>query len=128
MSGKLKLPTPDRLDRHLGRRLEARRRDLCLTRDELDGRIGATPGTVLKFEKAAKAIGAAELLALADALGVSPAWFFADPPSGAAGDPGAAPAPENVVEAERFIAAYWRIADPKVRRDILGLLKAAAVE
>jgi len=118
-------PAPGRLDRHLGRRLARRRRELCLTLDELEQRIGAAPGAVIQFEKGAKAVGAAELLALATALGVSPAWFFADPPPGSAGGADAAPTAESVAEAERFLAAYLRIADPKVRRDILGLVKAA---
>lgn len=116
----------ERLDRHIGQRLARRRRDLCLTLDELEHRIGAEPGTVAAYERGTKAVGAAELLALADVLGVSVAWFFADPPSGADADAGAAPAPASITEAERFLAFYYRIADPKVRRDILGLIKAAA--
>ena len=37
-----------------------------------------------------------------------------------------APAAENITEAERFLDAYFKIADAKVRGDILGLMKAAA--
>jgi len=128
MSAKRPQPAPDPLDRHLGRRLARRRRELCLTLDELEQWIGVAPGTVVKYEKGIKAVGAAELLALAGTLGVSVAWFFADPPSAGAAEPGAAPLPEDVAEAERFLAAYVRIADPKLRRDILGLVKAAAAD
>ena len=35
---------------------------------------------------------------------------------------------EQVAEAERFIEAFFRIADPELRRDIVGLLKAAAAD
>lgn len=126
MAAKRPRRAPDQLDRHIGRRLARRRRELCLTLDELAQRIGAAPGTVLDYEKGRRAVGAAELLAIANTLGVSVAWFFADPPPGSAADAGAAPAPESVAEAERFLAAYWHIDDPKVRRDILGLVKAAA--
>lgn len=117
---------PERLDRHVGQRLARRRRQLCLTLGELEQRIGAEPGAVADYEKGVKAVGAAELMALAETLGVSVAWFFADPPPGSAADSGAAPAPESVAEAERFLTFYYRITDPKVRRDFLGLIKAAA--
>lgn len=122
-----KRPTraPDRLDYWLGQRLARRRRELCLTLDELEQRIGAPPGTVARYEKGLTSVGIADLLAIAHALGVSVAWFFADPPGSSAAAPGAAPAPASVAEAERFLAAYWRINDPKIRRDILGLIKAA---
>lgn len=126
MPAKRPPPAPDRLDRHLGRRLARRRRELCVTLDEIEQRIGAAPGTVIQFENGLKAVGAAELLALATTLGVSVAWFFADPPPGSAAESGAAPAPERVAEAARFLAAHVRIADPKLRRDILGLVRAAA--
>jgi transcriptional regulator with XRE-family HTH domain len=128
MSAKRPPFAPDGLDRHLGRRLARRRRELCLTLDELEQRIGAAPGTIIQIEKGTKRVGAAELVALASTLGVSVAWFFADPPPGSAADAGAAPVPESIVEAERFLAFYYRINDPKIRRDILGLIKAAATE
>jgi len=126
MSARRPSPEPNRLDRHLGRRLARRRRELCLTLDELEQRIDAQSGTVAEFENGTRPVDAAELLALANALGVSVAWFFDDPPSGAAAVAGAAPAPKSVAEVERFLAVYYRIDDPKVRRDILGLIKAAA--
>ena len=128
MPAKRPPPAPDRLDRLLGRRLARRRRELCLTLDELEQRIGAAPGTIIQFEKGTRAVGTAELLALASTLGVSMAWFFPAPPCGSSAESGAAPLPEDVAEAERFLAAYVRIADPKLRRDILGLIKAAAAE
>jgi len=120
--------TAKSIDRHVGRRLGRRRRELCLTLDELAQRSGVASGTIIEYEKGTKTVSAAALLALANTLGVSVAWFFADPPPGGAGEPGAAPAPESVAEAERFLAAFVRIADPKLRRDILGLVKAAAAE
>ncbi len=126
MPAKRPPPAPDRRDRHLGRRIARCRRELCLPLDELEQRIGAAPGTVIQIEKGTRTVGVAELLALASTLGVSVAWFFADPPPCSISEPGAAPSPESVAEAERFLAAYVRIADPKLRRDILGLVKATS--
>ncbi len=60
-------------------------------------------------------------------LDVPVVYFFENSPVALLFDPGDAPKPETVEEAERFIDAYFKIDDPKVRRDILGLLKAAAV-
>ncbi len=91
----------------------------------MEAKSSAAPGTVIQFEKGSKAVGAGELLALATTLGVSPAWFFADSPPGSAVGADTAPAAERVAEAERFLNAYMRIADPKVRRDLLGLIRAA---
>jgi transcriptional regulator with XRE-family HTH domain len=99
-----------------------------MTLDEVGQRIGAAPGTVIQIEKGTRTVGVAELLALASTLGVSVAWFFTDPPPCSISEPGAAPLPENVAGAERFLTADARIADPKPRRDILGLIKAAATE
>ena len=128
MPAKRPPPAPDRLDRHLGRRLARRRHELGLTRADVARRIGVSPATVTLFEGGLKTVGAAELVALAETLGVSVAWFFAEPPPAIAVASGAAPRPERVAEAERFLAAYVRVADAKVRRDILGLVKAAGAE
>ena len=38
------------------------------------------------------------------------------------------PAAEYITEAERFLDAYFKITDAKVRGDILGLMKAASGE
>ncbi|NQU60042.1 MAG: hypothetical protein HQ512_02840 [Rhodospirillales bacterium] len=52
-------------------------------------------------------------------------YFFEDAPVLLPPTDKAAPGPENVEEADRFIDAYYKIPDVKVRRDILSLLKAA---
>lgn len=70
---------------------------------------------------------AAQLYALSRALDVPVMYFFENSPVALLSDPGDAPRPETVEEAERLIDAFYKIEDPKVRRDILGLLKAAAM-
>ena len=121
------LPKAKALDRHLGGRLARRRRELGMTASDLDGAISAPPGSVSRLEAGAKGMDAAQLFALSQALDVPVMYFFENSPVALLFDPGDAPRPETVEEAERFIKAYFKIDDPKVRREILGLLKAAAV-
>lgn len=120
------LPKAKALDRHLGGRLARRRRELGMTASELDGAISAPPGSVSRLEAGAKRMDAAQLYTLSRALDVPVMYFFEKAPVALLSDPGDAPGPETVEEAKRFIKAYFKIDDPKVRRDILGLLKAAA--
>ena len=115
------------LTRHLGGRLARRRGELGMTASDLDGAISAPPGSVSRLEAGAKRMDAAQLYALSQALDVPVMYFFENSPVALLPDPGDAPRPETVEEAKRFIDAYFKIDDPKVRRDILGLLKAAAV-
>ncbi len=115
------------LARHLGGRLARRRGELGMTASDLDGAISAPPGSVSRLEAGAKRMNAAQLYALSRALDVPVMYFFENSPVALLPYPGDAPRPETVEEAKRFIDAYFKIDDPKVRRDILGLLKAAAV-
>ena len=119
-------PSAGALDRHLGGRLARRRRELDMTASDLDGAIAAPAGSVSRLEAGGKRMDAAQLYALSRALDVSVMYFFEKAPVSALSDPGEAPRPETVEEAKRFIKAYFKIDDPKIRRDILGLLKAAA--
>ncbi len=115
------------LARHLGGRLARRRGELGMTASDLDGAISAPPGSVSRLEAGAKRMNAAQLYALSQALDVPVVYFFENSPVALLPYPGDAPRPETVEEAKRFIDAYFKIDDPKIRRDILGLLKAAAV-
>ncbi len=114
------------LTRHLGNRLARRRRELGITAADLDGAISAPPGSVSRLEAGSKRMNAAQLYALGQVLDVPVMYFFENSPVSLPSHPGDAPRPETVEEVVRFIDAYFKIDDPKVRRDILGLLKAAA--
>ena len=114
------------IDRHVGRRLSTRRIELGLTANDLDRTLSIPPGTVARFEKGERAIDTAQLFALSRALKVSVLYFFEKSPALPLGRNRNAPGPEAVAEAERFLEAFLKIDDSKIRRDILGLLKAAA--
>ncbi len=113
------------IDRHLGRSLSRRRRELEISAADLDKVISAPPGSVTRLEAGKQGITAAQLFTLSRALDVPVLYFFeglAALPKGASID---VPVAENVAGAERFLDAYSKISDARVRREILGLVKAA---
>jgi transcriptional regulator with XRE-family HTH domain len=126
------VPPLSQLDRNLGRRLAHRRLQLGLTAAELERSLGIPSGGIIRIEMGERSATAAELLALSKALGVAIPYFFEDAveegerqsrPRAGRGWPA-----DRVAEAERFLEAYFRIADARVRDDILRLIKAAAGE
>ncbi len=114
------------IDRHLGRRLSRRRIEMGLTAIDLDRALSTRIGTVARFENGERAMDAVQLFALSRALKVSVLYFFEKSPALPLGRSRDVPGPEEVAEAERFLEAFLKIDDFKIRRDILGLLKAAA--
>ncbi len=121
------------LDRHLGQRLARRRRELGLSAADLDRALSGPPGTIARYENGSRSLGAAQLFALSRALEVPVLYFFEAvpaPPASARKGSGleSPPAAKNVEDAERFLDVFYKIPDARVRRDILGLLKAAAGE
>ncbi len=121
------------LDRHLGQRLARRRRELGLSVADLDRALSVPPGSIARYENGSRSLGAAQLFALSRALEVPVLYFFEDVPAPSAParkDSGleSLPAANYVKDAERFLDAFYKIPDARVRRDILGLLKAAGGE
>ena len=70
----------DAIDVHIGRRIRLRRRLLGLNQSELARRIGVTFQQVHKYETGQSGVTAARLFAIAEALGVSFEYFYADMP------------------------------------------------
>ncbi len=121
------------LDRHLGRRLARRRRELGLSAAKLDRALSGPPGSIARYENGSRSLGAAQLLALSRALEVSVFYFFEDVPAPPAparkgSGPESLPAAKNIEDAERFLDVFYKIPDARVRHDILGLLKAVGDE
>lgn len=113
-------------DRHLGRRLAHRRRELEKSAADLDVAISTSAGSVARFEKGKQSVTAAQLFALGRALDVPLRYFFEGLSASPKNPSQDLPSAESIADAERFLDAYFKIPDAKVRRDILGLLKAAA--
>jgi transcriptional regulator with XRE-family HTH domain len=106
---------------------------LGLSQEKLGDALGLTFQQVQKYERGANRVGASRLLEIAQVLSVPITFFYDDV------DPVRAPAiPEGFAEAStegdplqqtetvELIAAYYEIADTKIRRRLFELAKALA--
>jgi len=116
------------LDSHLGRRIALRRQQLNMSAADLEKAISMVPGSVARFEAGRQSLNATQLFTLSRALDVPVLYFFEGLSTLNNNTSVEVPAAEYITEAERFLDAYFKIADDKVRGDILGLMKAAAGE
>lgn len=115
---------------------------LGMSQEKLGERLGLTFQQVQKYEKGVNRIGASRLYELANVLGVSVGFFYAEAPGQSAavtGDHAVAGFGEMPAEsyASDFLGnreglelnkAFARITDPKVRRTIVDLVRSLANE
>lgn len=66
------------IDVKIGARIRARRNEMGLLQDAVAAAIGSSRQQVSKYESGRTALSPTRLLAIADFLGVSPLYFFAD--------------------------------------------------
>lgn len=129
---------PNPTDMHVGSRIRLRRNMLGMSQEKLGERLGITFQQIQKYEKGTNRVGASRLQAIANILGVPVAFFFEDLP-GADGDPGRSGfAEDNAAtlamefctssEGLQLNRAFVKIADVKVRRRIIDLVKSLADE
>ena len=95
---------------------------------DLEKTISMVPGSVARIEAGRQCLNATQLFALSRALDVPVLYFFEGLSTLNNNTSVEVPAAEYITGAERFLDAYFKIADDKVRGDILGLMKAAAGE
>lgn len=67
---------PDPVDRHVGRRMVARRKELGQTQQQLGEAIGVSFQQIQKYEKASNRVSCSALAGIARAQGVTPGWYF----------------------------------------------------
>lgn len=65
-----------RVDRHVGGRIRARRRELGISQESLAARIGTSFQQIQKYERAANRVSASKLYEISQTLSCSPGWFF----------------------------------------------------
>jgi transcriptional regulator with XRE-family HTH domain len=129
--------SPNEIDVHVGARVRLRRTLLGLTQASLGERLGLTFQQVQKYERGANRISASKLYALSGILDVPVSFFFDDLPSdptqlvgtAASARTSAAATDDNVMarrETLELVRGYYKIADPKVRKQIFELFKATA--
>ncbi|MBO0661362.1 helix-turn-helix domain-containing protein [Jiella sp. MQZ9-1] len=125
---------PNPIDTHVGSRVRLRRTMLGMSQEKLGEALGITFQQVQKYEKGSNRIGASRLQNISDVLNVSVSYFFEDAPGTAAS---AAPglneqSPDYVVdflsttEGIQLNQAFVRIADPKVRKRVIDLVRTLA--
>lgn len=125
------------IDVHVGSRVRLRRMLLGMSQEKLGERLGLTFQQVQKYEKGVNRIGASRLFELSRVLGVPVQFFYEDASAAAAAmESGFTEGPTesyladflNSREGIELNRLFVRIADPKVRRSVIDLVRALAGE
>lgn len=126
---------PNPIDIHVGSRIRLRRTMLGMSQEKLGESLGITFQQIQKYEKGTNRVGASRLQNISSILNVPVSFFFEDAPGDNVGGGMAETASSNYVvdflsssEGLQLNRAFVKIADPKVRRKIVDLVKALAAE
>ena len=124
---------PDLTDKHVGRRVRARRLMLGMSQEKLGKALGLSFQQVQKYEKGANRISASRLHQLAHILQVPPASFFEGAPHVKLNRNVADAPPADflsnfptAVEDVALVKAFLRIKNRKTRRSIVALVQGIA--
>lgn len=127
---------PNPIDVHVGSRVRLRRTLLGMSQEKLGEALSLTFQQIQKYERGANRIGSSRLFQLANVLDVPVSFFFDDMPDAVAGNlpPGLSESSTPKFEQEKLsrretlelVRAYYRVADPAVRKRIFELVKAVA--
>ncbi|MBX3573306.1 MAG: helix-turn-helix transcriptional regulator [Mesorhizobium sp.] len=126
---------PNPIDIHVGSRIRLRRNMLGMSQEKLGESLGITFQQIQKYEKGTNRVGASRLQAIASILSVPVSFFFEDAPGqdgatagGFAEDSSTSFVVDflNSAEGIQLNRAFARIADVRVRRKIIDLVKALA--
>lgn len=125
---------PNPIDTHVGSRVRLRRTMLGMSQEKLGEALGITFQQVQKYEKGSNRIGASRLQHISDVLNVPVAYFFEDAP----GSPAQTGSGMNETGSDYVVdflstseglqlnRAFVRIADPKVRKRVIDLVRTLA--
>lgn len=126
---------PNPIDIHVGSRIRLRRNMLGMSQEKLGENLGITFQQIQKYEKGTNRVGASRLQAIASIMSVPVSFFFEDAP-GQDGIPRGGFAEDNAMalaaefcstpEGLQLNRAFVKVADPKVRRRIIDLVKSLA--
>ncbi|ALN71270.1 MULTISPECIES: helix-turn-helix domain-containing protein [unclassified Aureimonas] len=124
-----KIPNP--VDVHVGARLRLRRTSVGMSQEKLGEHLGITFQQIQKYEKGTNRIGASRLQNISEVLSVPVAFFFDGLDNPPATVNGMQEPPKEFVhdgynssETLQLTRAFARIADPKVRRRVLDLVRS----
>ena len=122
---------PNPIDKHVGRRVQIRRKALGMSQTNLADRIGISFQQVQKYETGINRIGASRLQHIAKILNAPIPFFFEGAP-GQQKVSRTAPSPNAVTEfvatseGLALVKAFTRIKSHKARRAIVMLVEAIA--
>jgi transcriptional regulator with XRE-family HTH domain len=132
---------PNPIDVHVGHRIRQRRTLLGMSQEKVAERLGLTFQQVQKYEHGGNRVGSSRLFDLARILDVTISYFFEEMEAGVADKSpsrlmgvteskmrtdASEPDPLAKRETLELMRAYYRIADPAVRRRMFNLIKALA--
>jgi transcriptional regulator with XRE-family HTH domain len=125
---------PNPVDIHVGSRVRLRRTMLGMSQEKLGESLGITFQQIQKYEKGTNRIGASRLQRISEVMTVPVSFFFEDAPTGPSTGTGLQEptGPDFVVdflsssEGLQLNRAFVRIADPKVRRRVIDLVRTLA--
>jgi len=138
---KRRLPpgVPNPVDIHVGGRVRLRRTLLGLSQENLGDAVGLTFQQIQKYERGANRIGASRLFQLCHILDVPVSFFFDEMPAGLRTTKGQVvrglrEQEQKTLELDplarretlELVRAYYKIADPKVRKRLFELTKSLA--
>ncbi len=125
------------VDVHVGARLRVRRTLLGMSQTTLGDAIGLTFQQVQKYERGSNRISASRLFDMSLILDVPIEYFFDDMPAAVAAcspgrgggrakkPPSHGPDPMAKRETLELVRAHYKISDPKIRKLLFELAKAA---
>jgi transcriptional regulator with XRE-family HTH domain len=128
---------PNPIDIHVGSRVRLRRNMLGMSQEKLGESLGITFQQIQKYEKGTNRVGASRLQAISTILSVPVSFFFEDAPGhetggikGFAEDTSTTYVVDflNSAEGLQLNRAFVKIADARVRRKVVDLVKALAVD
>jgi transcriptional regulator with XRE-family HTH domain len=121
--------TPNPIDVHVGERIRMARTERKISRIALGEALGLTLQQIQKYEKGTNRIGASRLQRICAVLEIPVSFLF----EGTLGSsPGESCMPQDIIdfmeseEGVRFVAAFERITDRKMRRGIVRLANRIA--
>jgi transcriptional regulator with XRE-family HTH domain len=125
---------PRAVDVHVGSRIRLRRNLLGMSQQSLGEALGLTFQQVQKYERGLNRVGASRLFDLSRVLDVPISFFFDDMPDSlmstyagqASREPRDSAATDVLIRREtlELVQAYYRIADPALRKRMLDLIRS----
>ncbi|MBN9319985.1 MAG: hypothetical protein BGN86_07340 [Caulobacterales bacterium 68-7] len=118
--------SPSPIDIGVGGKIRERRKLMKISQERLADVLGLTFQQVQKYERGANRVSASKLYEIAGALGVPVGYFFADLPSGVSP---AGPTDSDLLsspDSRELAALYARITRPRVREQVLQLVRMMA--